>query len=593
MSKKIDFFSASLSVINPKSATEHFISAILNRKKIFIEVAFGTLVLNIVSLAISLYSMQVYDRVIPSYGTSTLWVLTVGVILAMIIEFTIKESRSFMIDQIYKDIDLELSNLFFSKAINVRMDKRPNTIGTFAAQVRLYESVRAFMTSTTLFLIADIPFAFLFIGVIALISGKIALVPLFLFPIAIGMGLFFTRSIEKLTSQSLIESTLKNGLLIESIDGIESIKSNQAQELFIRKWNEFSRQIAESDLKLKSHNTISAGLSQFVQQLSYVLMVAVGVYEIIDGNLSMGGLLAATIISQRALSPVVQTVSIITQWEHSKLALRGLDAILSLPGDDIESCAGKYVSPQKCIGELSVENISFAYKDKVVVRIANLTITKGEKIAVVGSIGSGKSTLLRLLSGLYRPDDGRVFLDGIDYSNLNPVFARKNVYYMPQDMRLFNATLRENLILGLDKDPGDDFILECAKKTTLFEAIKSHPQGLGMVINEGGYGMSGGQRQLAGITRVLIGKDANVILLDEPGTALDSISEESAIKAIFEQFSDKTIVFATHKKQLLKYADRVVVMHNGSIVLDGHRDEVLRTVESGNERLRQSEQEIK
>lgn len=563
------------------SSLHYFFAAIKKRKSIFFEAALGTLILNIVGLATSIYSMQVYDRVIPNNGIQTLWVLTMGVALAILFEFAMKEARATIIDKACKVIDLELSDFFFTKAIRVRMDQRPSTVGTFAAQIRLFESVRNFMTSTTLFLIADIPFALLFIVVIAMISPAIAIIPLVLFPLAIGVGYLFRKSIERLTNESVVESTLKNGLLIESIDGIEMIKAHKAEKNFIDRWNHFSESIATSDLKLKQHMTLSSGITQAIQQIAYVGMVAMGVYEIIHGNLTMGGLLAATIISQRALAPAAQTANVITQWEHSKMALKGLDAILALPADgQLEQHGEKNVKPESCKGELLLHQVKFNYESKGAINIAGLSIKSGEKIAIIGAIGSGKSTLLKVLSGLYKPTEGRVFLDHVDEAHLDPEFMRNHIAYMPQNVRLFNATLRENLVLGCDQDPGDDAILTAAKKCGFIDTILNHPKGMGMYLSEGGNGMSGGQKQLASISKLLLNEKAAVVLLDEPSSSLDGRYEEVAMNAIFQTFAHATIIFATHKSSVIRFADRIIVMNNGAITIDGTRDDVLRQLAS-------------
>jgi ATP-binding cassette, subfamily C, bacterial LapB len=561
-----------------KTAMAYFTATIRQRKSIFIEAAIGTLILNIVGLATSIYSMQVYDRVIPTNGTQTLWVLTVGVLLAIMIEFVIKESRSYMVDKACKAIDLELSEFFFSKAIGIRMDARPGTIGTFAAQIRLYESVRNFMTSTTLFFIADIPFALLFIGVIALISPTVAIVPLVLFPIAVLVGFIFKKPIERITNQSLIESTYKNGMLIESIDGIETIKTHQAEKYFLDKWNLLSESIATSDLELKKHMMISTGVSQGIQQISYVGMVSVGVYEIMNGNMTMGGLLATTIISQRALSPAAQIVNILTQWEHSKMALKGLDALMSLPSDGERDKGEENVKPELCGGELLLHQAKFSYANKGAISIPQLAIKKGEKVAIIGPIGSGKSTLLKIFSGLFHPNEGRAFIDHIDMAHLDPAFMRKHIAYMPQESRLFNATLRENLVMGLQNDPGDDAIMEASKKCGFIDTILNHPQGMGMMLTEGGHGMSGGQKQLAALTKLLLKNEAKVLLLDEPSASLDGRYEALAIDALFDKFKACTILYATHKTNLLKHADRIIVMQNGIITADGEREKILQSL---------------
>ncbi|MEY2632559.1 MAG: hypothetical protein RIR00_1213, partial [Pseudomonadota bacterium] len=446
-------------------AIDHFWSALYARKRVFIEAILGTLMVNLIGLATSMYSMQVYDRVIPNTGLQTLWVLSGGVAMAILLELVMKQTRAVMVDRACKGIDTELSDLFFSRALGIRMDQRPRTIGTFAAQVRMFESVRTFLTSTTLFLLADVPFAVLFIAVIGLISGPVALVPLLLLPLSMLAGVLFSRPIERLTRENVYEATLKNGLLIESIDGAETIKALGGDRNFIQRWNALTLRMADGELSLKSLSGLSSNLTQLIQQVSYVGMVATGVYAITEGSLTMGGLIACTIISGRALGPIAQIAAILVQWQHAKASLKGLDAILKLPVDgDVPD--GRPVAPENCKGELRLEEVKFAYDPgSVALNIQALQIRPGERVAIIGPIGSGKSTLLKLLSGLYQPVSGRVFLDGIDTAHLLPEFLRRHVHYLPQDARLFNGSLRDNLILGCGSDPGDEAVLAACRRT--------------------------------------------------------------------------------------------------------------------------------
>jgi ATP-binding cassette subfamily C protein LapB len=551
-----------------------FFEAIWQHKGLFAEALLGTVVLNLIGLATSLYSMQVYDRVIPNAGLSTLWVLTVGVLVAMLLELVLKHVRSSMVDKACKAIDLGLSERFFGHALAIRMDKRPATIGTFAAQIRLFESVRQFLTSTTLFVLADIPFALVFIAVIGLIAGPVALVPLLLVPLSLLTGLVFIRPIARLTQANVVESTLKNGLLIESVDGIETIKSLQAESAFASRWRALTETMGEGELKLKALSGLSGHMTALIQQLSYVGMIALGVTMIMKGELTMGGLIACSIISGRALGPIAQLSSILVQWQHTQAALQGLDAMLAMPADGV-SPTGQLVRPQTCRHELRVDQLSFAYLPQhETLQVNALQIKPGERVALIGPIGSGKSTLLKVLSGLYQPSSGRAFLDGVDMAHLDPAFLRAQVRHLPQDARLFNGSLRENLILGL-ADPGDEAILNAARATGLDTVIAQHPLGLGLPISEGGQGLSGGQRQLVTLTRLMLAP-GGIVLLDEPTASLDGGFEDKAIAALTQALQpDDVLLMVTHKTGLLKVVQRVIVMDKGRIVMDGPRDAML------------------
>jgi ATP-binding cassette subfamily C protein LapB len=555
-------------------ALQLFMQAIWRHKLIFIEALIGTVVLNLIGLATSLYSMQVYDRVIPNAGLSTLWVLTVGVLMAMVLELVLKHVRTSMVDKACKAIDLDLSDRFFGHALRIRMDKRPATIGTFAAQIRLFESVRQFLTATTLFVLADIPFALVFIAVIGMIAGPVALVPLLLVPLSILTGLMFIRPIARLTKANVIESTLKNGLLIESVDGIETIKSLQAESAFASRWRALTETMGEGELKLKSLSGLSGHFTALIQQLSYVSMIAFGVTLIIKGELTMGGLIACSIISGRALGPIAQLSSILVQWQHTKAALQGLDAMLQMPADGV-SPTGKLVQPETCVHQLRLDAVSYAYMPQhESLQIPALQIQPGERVAIIGPIGSGKSTLLKLLSGLYQPSAGRTFLNGVDMAHLDPAYVRQHIRHLPQDARLFNGSLRENLILGM-ADLGDEAILHAARRTGLDVIIAQHPLGLGLHISEGGQGLSGGQRQLVTLTRLLLAP-GGIMLLDEPTASLDGGFEDKAMAALTQSLqADDVLVMVTHKTALLKVVQRVIVMDKGRIVMDGPRDAVM------------------
>ena len=556
-------------------ALTHFLRAIFKRKWVFIEAVVGTVVLNLIALATSLYSMQVYDRVIPNQGLQTLWVLTVGVLVAVGLELVLKQVRAMVVDRACKAIDVELSDFFFERALRIRLDKRPRTIGSFAAQVRMYESVRTFLTSTTLFLLADMPFAFLFVGVIALIAAPVAVVPMVLLPISIVTGLLFMAPIARLTHSNVAESTLKNGILIESIDGAETIKTLGAEPSFVKRWHDLVNQMGDGELSLKSLSGFSQNLSQAIQQLSYVGLVVTGVYVITSGELTMGGLIACSIISGRALTPIAQISNLMVQWQHARFSLKGLNEILNKPADDHYE-HGVPVEPSRCELDLRIESVEFSYEPQAeVLHVPSLRIQPGERVAIIGAVGSGKSTLLKLMAGLYRPVKGRVFLDGVDMAHLRSTFVRRHVHFLPQDARLFNGTLRENLVLGLTQDPGDDALLKAAKATGLDKIIAQHPRGLGLMISEGGQGLSGGQRQVVAITRLML-SGPGILLLDEPTASLDGPLEEHVARSLLEpDLASDSVVIVTHKPSLLKYVNRIVVMDRGRVALDGPRDAVL------------------
>lgn len=561
------------------TAMSHFRSAIWQRKSIFIEAVLLTIVINMLGLGTSLYAMQVYDRVIPNQAMETLLVLTVGVLLAMGFNALLSYTRMLMVEKACKAIDTELSDVFFQRALNIRMDQRPTTVGTFAAQIRMFETVRQFLTSTTLFLLADVPFALIFIGVIWMLAGSLALLPLMLLVVTLIVGFMFIKPVARLSMMNAEESNVKNGLLIESIDGIESIKAFKAQQSFVQRWHNLTNLIGQNDLALKKWSGLSTNFSQLIQQISYVGLVAFGVYQITEGELTMGALIAVTIISGRALSPLAQTAHVVVQWQQSKAALAGLDQLMQHPIDGQLDDGLPLVHPDHAIGKVDLSQVVFGYDNIYnALSIGKLSIEPGQHIAIVGGIGSGKSTLLKLISGLYLPTEGRVFFDQVDTAHLAPDFLRQHIYYLPQSSSLFNGTLKDNLLMGLEQLAiSDSDILTAAQTTGLIELIQRHPRGLGLIIQEGGKGLSGGQKQLVALTQLMIRmqkQPPKLLLLDEPTSALDGKTEASLMLAISTLMREAkaSLIFVTHKPSQLSFADRVLVMDQGRIIADDKRE---------------------
>ena len=557
----------------PQTAGDWFVHAVRQYRQVFMDAILATTVVSLVGLAGAMYSLQVYDRVVPSKGYDTLLVLTVGALLAVAMELLLKQVRAHMIERACKAIDQDLSAVFFGKALDIRMDARPRTVGTFAAQIRHFESVRNFLTSSTLFILADAPFALLFVGVIAMISGPVALVPLFLLPITLVIGWLLRKPIETLTALNMTESNRKNGLLIEAVDGIESIKAANAEWKLLERWAQLTATIAAGELRLKALTVLCSNVTQTIQQVIYIGMVMVGAYQITQGNLTMGGLIACTIISGRALLPLTQIPSLIVQWKQAEIALKSLDSIMAMPSDREDS--QRLVVPQGCQGHLRLDKVAFGYAQaQASLQVPTLTIGPGERVAVVGSIGSGKSTLIKVLSGLYKPQQGEVFLDGLDITQLAPEFVREHIGYLPQDVRLYQGSLRDNLTLGLPS-PSDGQILRAAALTGLDRVIQAHPKGLELEISEGGRGLSGGQRQLVGLTRMLL-QQPKIMLLDEPTASMDPQLEERVMRHLFTELPPQSsLVVVTHKPALLKHITRLLVMEQGRIVLDGPPDQVM------------------
>ena len=561
-----------------EKAIDVFKAAIMRRKHVIIIAIVATFVVNIIALITSIYTMQVYDRVVPRGAFSTLWVLTLGALVALLFDFGLRVVRANMLEREAIDIDTETSEFFFSRATEVRLDARPPGIGTMAAQLRGLEQIRSVMSSSALFAFADLPFALVFIFVVAQLGGPIALVLAIAFPVALGMALLFARMIRRDTDNAQVNSNRKNGLLVEALDAAETVKANRGQWYLLSRWNKLLDQVHESDLPVRKLQAKASSIFGTMQQMAYISLVAWGAIRVYENEMTIGALIACSILAGRINGPLIaQLPGLLVQWSFARSSLRMLDNILSLPQDrpvDVDQ-----LRPNRLSSGLELKDVAFAYGESSAgIMVPSLKIEAGERLGIVGGIGSGKSTLLKLLSGLYAPQEGKILIDNLDMQQVSDDVLREHVGYLPQDYRLVNGTLRENLTLGLP-DPGDDALMELAQKTGLAQMINSHPRGLDLEISEGGRGLSGGQRVLTGLTRVLMGRP-KLLLLDEPTSNLDVDTERLVLRTVQENLEeDSTLILVTHKLSLLNMVKRMMIVANGQIAVDGPTAEVLQKLQ--------------
>lgn len=537
------------------------------------DVVLASLVVSLLGLVSAIYTMQVYDRVVPTGAFPTLFVLTVGVLISVALEATGRQLKTFLIQRSSDRIDQYLSQLFFQRALSLRMDQRPGSVGTLASQIRGYEVVRQYMTSSFLFLFADLPFAFIFLVFMWVLAGPIVIVPLTLLPVGILLGLALRGPIERFTALNVEESNRRNGLLVEALDGAETMKSAGAEWQIGERWRSLTERVAHGDLKVKFLSYLAVNLSQLLQQLTYIGIIAVGSFLVSDGDLTVGALIACSILSGRALSALSQFPNVIVQGKQAKIALGGLDQMMSVPTD--QSDGEPAALPGPLAGDLSCDRVGFGYgPGTTALAVPSLKIGAGERVAVLGPSGSGKTTLMRVLSGLYRPSAGSVFIDHYDIGLVRPEFVREAIGYVPQDVRLFSGTLRDNLVLGLPS-PSEETLARACEATQLSVVIAAHPLGLGLPITEGGLGLSAGQRQLVALTRALISRP-RILLLDEPTASMDKSLEGTILDALVRsQDPGVTVVVVTHKTSVVDYCDRVIVLDGGRIVLDGPKARVI------------------
>lgn len=545
-------------------------------KGVIIEAVVASFLINMLALAVSLFSMQVYDRVIPTRSEYTLIILASGVALVILFEAFMKFARSKIMDKVTVGLDQFLSRELFQRLLKVRIDQMPGSVGSMAAQLRGYEQVRNFFTASSLFAMVDIPMTILFISLIAFIgSPVVALVPIIAAIIAITMGLMARKRIDAIAAVGAQASYQKTGILVEAVEGVETVKSGGGSWKFLKKWLDTMSVTIKNDLDMKHANDYLNYSVQMLQQVSYVGIVIVGSFVVMRGDMTMGGLIACSILGGRVLAPVMALPNILVQYSHAKASKGMIDKLFELKQDNHD--VAYPLTPSKIYGHFQVNDLLYHYQgnDRPAVKANNLTIEAGERVAILGAIGSGKSTLLKVLSGLYAPTKGQVLLDGLDIQQISREALNEQLGYLQQDHRLFQGTLRDNLLIGMAA-PSDDVIQEALIKSGLIHLVASHSSGLDLPISEGGRGLSGGQKQLVAFTRLLLTKPS-VFLLDEPTASMDNRQEQRCLQVLKHELTrGQTLIVSTHKTALLDLVDRIIIMENQQIIMDGPKEAVLR-----------------
>ncbi|MEP3422189.1 MAG: ATP-binding cassette domain-containing protein [Erythrobacter sp.] len=547
------------------SAFGVFSSAIKRRSRVLVIAAIATVFANILTLATSLYAMQLYDRVIPLASFETLFVLTAGVLFALVLDLTLRSLRAILIEAEAQNIDKEVSEFFFARAQAIRLDARPQGIGTMAAQIQGQEQIRQVMSASSLFVFADLPFAIFFILVIAGIGGSIALVPVISLPIALLLAFLLAMVIRKGAERSQVTGNQKNGLLVEMLDASETVKANLGGWQMISRWNRLIREVHHFEDPVKRASAVSGTLFSSLQQTTYVAVMGFGAYLAATGQITTGGLLACSIIVGRINGPLIaQLPNLIVQWGYARSSLKALDGLLQFPVERTSESGG--LRPESMSGPITIKAAAFAYADAPpAVDVEQLQIKPGEQVALIGGVGAGKSTLLKLIAGLYSPQTGSVAVNGIDLGQISEDIARRQIGYLSQNARLVRGSLRDSLTMGLGHID-DEALIATAKTTGLETLFSDQKRGLDIQMQEGGAGLSGGQRALVGINR-LIHARPRIWLLDEPTAALDVNSEKSALDAVKAAMRDDDIlIMATHKLPLIERFSRVVVMANGQVI---------------------------
>ncbi|MDM0029876.1 ATP-binding cassette domain-containing protein [Variovorax saccharolyticus] len=562
-----------------RTAAQLFKGVLKENRRFFVLAAIASVIINVLALMTSLYTMQVYDRVIPSQGLSTLYALTAGVAISLVLELVGKFARAAILDYAIRNMDESLSHGIFQRLLRIRMDQLPSSVGTLSGQLRSYEMIRSFASSVSLYLLVDAPFALLFLVVILMLAGPIVTsVPVAFLVLALIIGFGHRQAMERHAKSGMRASHRKLGLLVETVEGAEVIKASGAGWRFLNRWNELSRVNIEEDMKLRHLGESAGYYAGFMQQSAYVLLVAVGAYvaSTSQGGLTSGGIIACSILSGRVLQPVGMLPGLMVQWANARSAMTSIAHLFKLKQDNHE--VGRPMSVHRLEGAFEMRDLEFAYRDQdVVLKIESLAIQPGERVGILGTVGSGKSTLLKLMTGMYTPAKGSISVDGIDLQQISRVHLSERLGYLPQDTRLFAGTLRDNLLLGAIGTTDQQVVAAC-ELTGLASIVKGHRKGFDLPIAEGGAGLSGGQRQLVALTRMIL-TTPDVWLLDEPTASMDDNSEARAIEALrASMVAGQTMVLVTHKPALLQLVDRVIILTPNGVAVDGPRTQVLNQI---------------
>lgn len=539
---------------------------------------------NLLGLSGVIFSMQVYDRVVPAESYPTLYILAFGVAMAIGFDFLLRRLRMNIVDVLGKRADLRMSDKVFGHALRVRNRSRPTSTGTFIAQLRDLDQVRELLTSTTVAAIADLPFFLIFLILLWFIGGPLALVPVGALVLLITPGLLAQRKLRSYATASARESSLRNALLVEAVQGMEDIKALQAEERFQQHWNRYNAEAGEAQLKLRGLTNSLTVWTQNVQNGVYAGIVCVGAPMVIAGDITTGALVASSILGSRMMAPVSQVTALLSRFQQSRVAIGSLNQIMSLPVDRPD--AEHRISVRSIVGALTIHGGVFSYADPnspPALTIPELMIGAGEKVALLGRNGAGKSTLLQALSGMLPPVSGEVLIDNLAMHHVDPDDLRRDMGYLSQGSRLFHGTIRENLTLGAP-DASNEEILSMLEMTGAIQFVRRLRSGLEHVILEGGQGLSGGQIQSLLLARLLL-RHPTVALLDEPTAAMDEVSERHFIDGLKTWARGRTLVIATHRMRVLDLVDRVIVIDNGAILLDQPRDAALRTMQANRARV--------
>ncbi|WP_293936748.1 type I secretion system permease/ATPase [Iodobacter sp.] len=556
-----------------------FWSVVKDNWRLYRDALLAALLINTLALAMPLFSMNVYDRVVPNHALETLWVLAIGALAVLTFDFLLRTIRGHIIDVASKRIDVTLSALIMERVLGIRMEARPASVGSFVANLRAFESVRDFIASASITTLVDLPFVLIFLLVMMWISPWLAVPAMVGIVLVVGFTLLAQDKMREMVELTQRASAQRNATLVEGLVGIETIKVMGAESEFQRRWERSTHFLAQVGSKLKLLSSTTVNFASFISQLVSVVVIIVGVYLLTENMVTMGGIIAASMLSGRALAPLGQVAGLLMQYQNARTSLAGIESHMKLPVERPQD--SNFLHRESFRGDIEFKNVSFAYagSDEKVLNNVSFKLKSGEKMAIIGRIGSGKTTIEKLILGLYYPTEGAVLIDGVDTRQIDPAELRRAIGHVPQEPILFYGTLRQNIAMGAPF-ADDSSILAAADLAGVKEFSDLHPRGFDMLIAERGESLSGGQRQAVSIARALL-NDPPMLLLDEPTSAMDHLSEEKLKARLKAYVTQKTLLLVTHRTSLLDLVDRLIVLDQGQVVADGAKAQVIEALQQG------------
>ncbi len=539
----------------------------------------ASVLINVIALAAPLFVMNVYDRVVPNQAAATLWVLAIGISGAYLFDLLLKSMRGLCLDLAGKKTDLIISATLFERIVGMTMRFRPARVGSFAQNIHEFQTLRDFLASLTLTSLIDLPFTLLVLLVIALLGGHLVWIPVLAFPIAVLIGWALQKPLAETMERTMALSAERQSSLIETLAGLDAVKVNNAESERQYQWEQTIGTLSRLELRARMLSSLALNITQLIQQLAGVVMIVFGVYLIIDGNLSMGGLIACYMLNGRALGPLTQLSGLLTRYQQARVTMDSVDQMMELPQERHED--ERPLTRQTLQGAIECRQLDFSYPNQQnpALKGLNLVIRPGEKVGIIGRSGSGKSSLAKLLVGLYQADAGSLLVDGVDIRQLDVSELRHNIGYVPQDIQLLSGTLRDNVVSGA-RYVEDELVLQAAELAGVHEFARLHPQGYELQVGERGQQLSGGQRQNVALARALL-LNPPILLLDEPTSSMDNTGEERLKQRLAALLANKTLVLVTHRASMLSLVDRLIIIDKGLIIADGPKASVMDALKKG------------